>query len=47
MYAPKKGLFCPLVLVMSEFYYEICDDLSLDRGEWAIPNIKFAQLYGP
>ena len=47
MYAPQRRLFCPLVLVVGKFCYEVHNDLSFDGGPWAILDAKLAQLYDP
>ena len=47
MYAPLRRLFCPLVFVMSEFCYEVCDNLTFDGSLQAVLDVKLAQFYGP
>ena len=36
-----------LVFVMSEFCYEVCNDLPFDGGSRAILDVELAQFYGP
>ena len=42
MHGPLRGFFCPLVFVMSEFYYEIYDDLPFDSGLGTILDVELA-----
>ena len=36
----------PLIFVMGELCYEVCDDLSFDGCSRAVLDVKLAQFYG-
>ena len=36
----------PLVLVVGELCYELCNDLYFDGGSQVVLDVKFAQFYG-